>query len=709
MRSVRRTAVICWVALSIPLVLPLLTGRVFARGDFVWLHLPLRRLYSEALTAGDSVLWSPALFSGAYIFAEGQTGMAHPFHRVLYRLLPLPIAFNLELVSTYPFAGGGMYLLLRRWMSREAALIGAMLFAFSGFNLIHLAHMNAIAVIAHLPWALWSIEVMLSTSSARERAAAFAGLVLVIASQILLGFPQFIWMTVLAVGSFVLWRLWNGVSIRQLPIIGAAFPLATAVGAVQLLPTAYLASHSVRASPTVQYLLLYSLPPVSLAQLWSPYAFAAVDSELAIYDGVFCTVALAWLVVRWRAFRRRDALIMLLAFASANALLAFGRYGGVAALLVAVPGIGLLRAPARYIVLVHAALAALGAIVFDDVARMVRRGERIPLKRLWPLAIPLVLSIVTAAAAAMMADTVSFTTFSPHGPMLSGLRRSIVGVALMGTAVLLFVLASSGRRWAVSAFVVLIAVDLGLWGYRDSYRPMPPQAIDTIYSRIPLPQQAKPGEYLSAGQTNLPVLRGMRLSAGYLGLEARTAIDRQSDIGSRLAGVSWRLDGQQWSRVPDTMPRARLVVTVRNTRHVAEDVAGLDIGRVALIQSAIPPLSGAPGDARVLTDRPGRIVVRTTAPATQLLVLTERYDEGWRATEGDRQCPVLPVYADYLGCVVSSGTHDIVFTFAPASFRNGLRLTLAGLVLTAVVTWVLATTSVGVVPARSGRTRRRRM
>jgi hypothetical protein len=180
-RSVWRTGVICWVALIIPLVLPLVTGRVFAHGDLLWFHLPLRRLYSEALAAGDSLLWSPALFSGVYLFGEGQAGMAHPFHWLLYRLLPLPIAFNLELISTFPLAGGGMYLLLRRWLSREAALVGAMLFAFSGFNLMHLSHLNAIAVIAHLPWALWSIDVMLSTSSPGARAAAFAGLVLVIA------------------------------------------------------------------------------------------------------------------------------------------------------------------------------------------------------------------------------------------------------------------------------------------------------------------------------------------------------------------------------------------------------------------------------------------------------------------------------------------------------------------------------------------------
>ena len=46
--------------------------------------------------------------------------------------------FNLELVASYPAAFAGMYWFLRRLQfSRAAALFGAMLFAFGGYNLLH--------------------------------------------------------------------------------------------------------------------------------------------------------------------------------------------------------------------------------------------------------------------------------------------------------------------------------------------------------------------------------------------------------------------------------------------------------------------------------------------------------------------------------------------------------------------------------------------
>ena len=40
-----------------------------------------------------------------------------------------------------------------------SSVVGAIAFAFSGFALLHLPHMNAIAVIAHVPWLLLAIDL----------------------------------------------------------------------------------------------------------------------------------------------------------------------------------------------------------------------------------------------------------------------------------------------------------------------------------------------------------------------------------------------------------------------------------------------------------------------------------------------------------------------------------------------------------------------
>ena len=158
-------------ALFGPLLYPLLTGKVFTRDDFAALQLPFRYLYQEALRSGGSFLWTSAYHSGFYLHGVGIAGMAHPLHLLLYRVLPLGVAFNLEIVTPFVAMFAGTWLLLRRFgLTSEASWFGAMLFTFSGFNIFNLMHMNHAAVIAHLPWLLLAAHVLLTSPDRRLRA-----------------------------------------------------------------------------------------------------------------------------------------------------------------------------------------------------------------------------------------------------------------------------------------------------------------------------------------------------------------------------------------------------------------------------------------------------------------------------------------------------------------------------------------------------------
>src|SRR5262249_24365120 len=134
--------------------------------------------------------------SGLYLHGEGEAGLAHPLHLVLYRFLPLGAAFNLEIVSTYvALLVGTTVLLCRLGLSREGAWFGAMVFTFSGFNLFNLMHVNHIAAMAHAPWLLVCGHTLLTGTDRKSRARAFAALALVVGSQVLIGNPQYVWLT----------------------------------------------------------------------------------------------------------------------------------------------------------------------------------------------------------------------------------------------------------------------------------------------------------------------------------------------------------------------------------------------------------------------------------------------------------------------------------------------------------------------------------
>ncbi|HKV98384.1 MAG TPA: hypothetical protein VJN96_01105, partial [Vicinamibacterales bacterium] len=372
----------------------------------------------------------------------------------------------------------------------------------------------------------------------------------------------------------------------------------------------------------------------------------------------------------------------LLVFGGLSLLLALGRFGGLYPLLAQLPVLNTLRVPARHIVLVHLTFAALAAIVFDDLIGLARRGERVPWPRLWPLAAVVALSIVTSVAGAVIAGS---PWAAARFMLLSGIGRAGFGSALVITAAALLALSARGVRWAPAALALFVAADLGAWGYGYVFQT-PLATVEEVRASANVPREARPGEYVfppaNFFEANLGVLRGVRLSSGYAGLMPASVLDAADERTARLGGVSWRFVDKAWARVPDPLPRARLLSDVRVSRDVASDIRTIDLASAALVGAPIAPTGGAPGEAQLTVDRPGRIVVHTVAPGTQLLVLTERFHDGWQAVVGGEAAAPIRVNGDYLGCVVPAGAHDVTLTFAPSSVRRGAALTIVGLVLT---------------------------
>jgi hypothetical protein len=689
--------VVCATALFLPLLFPLLTGRVFTKDDFAAMHLPFRYLYRNALRSGDSFLWTSVYHSGFYLHGEGEAGMTHPLHLVLYRFLPLGPAFNLEMLSTYIAMLAGTGLLLRRFgLVREAAWFGAIVFTFSGFNLYNVMHMNHIAAVAHMPWLLLATHFLLTSFDRRGRAFAFGGVAIVLGSQLLVGNPQYVWLTGIAL-AFMTGCLWYaGAPASRVGLLIVALALGALLGAAQLLPTLDFARESTRMTWSDADGLSFSLSPLNLVQLWSPFAFrfrvhapeaeSQIVHEFIVYNGAFCTLALAWLAMRWRQQIRPGLLAAFGALAVISFVLAMGRYGGVYPWLAHLPGLHNFRAPARHIVLFHLAMSGIAAVVFEDLVGVMQRGAT-ELPRMWLLAVPVAMSLSTTVLAALL---VRSSWAQVHGLLFSDFVRAAPWSVLMVLMAGLIVLAARGTRWALPALIVLVALDQGVWGYSYAYRWGPLERIDDLIAHADVPAESQPGDLIApatvGGTANVAVLRGVRLTPGYSGLVASSFLDPADPVAQRIAGVVWRAAGTSWERVANTMPRARLVSTIQSSSDVRADVRAVDISTVALVDRFVSGVSGPAGSVRVLNDRPGLIVLETSAPSRQLLLVTERFHSGWRVTEDDAPTDAVRVYGDFLGCVVEAGRHRVTFTFAPASARRGIQLSFLGLSLTVALT-----------------------
>ena len=480
-------------------------------------------------------------------------------------------------------------------------------------------------------------------------------------SELLLGFPQAVWWNLLALGAYAALRVVETRRWRPLAACAAAVGVGLLVGGIQLVPTADQAAHSQRLGVAQDFVLRISLHPANLIQIVSPYAlrtgvYSEADGhwfhEFGIYSGAILPVAFAWVWTRRRALPERRALVVAITgLALLALLLALGRYGSVAWVLAHVPGLQSIRAPARYILLVQFGLAILAAVALDDLEAIASgrsHGVEHPHLALW---IPAALAI-----ASTIALNGGLLIRSRH---LATLAHAAPGAAMVLAVTMLVYLAARRVRWAVAGLVFVTAIDLGFWGIRFVRRQRP-QTLDQLVGRLPLAPPTPANAYASAYDAgpygyNVPVLRGYRLTSGYVGLVPATTHHVDGTRALQWAGTRWvitRKGAAKWTDMG--VPRARF-----EDAEGSESTEGVDL----------------------TVDWPGRLVLRARAPGPRVLALTERFHDGWSATIDGQRVRTRRVHEDFLGVVVAAGEHLVEFRFMPRSFVCGAASTGIGLVL----------------------------
>ncbi len=151
------------VLLALPIVvfgIPVLFGQTFLSGDNLLQNFPMRVLVGRDLQHGTLPLWNPFLFGGTPLLGGFNAGAAYPT-TWLMAVLPVFVAWWLNLALAYEVAIAGMYLFLRRQsVSPTAATFGAATFACSGYMSAQIVHIDLIIGAAWLPWMLIAVHAL---------------------------------------------------------------------------------------------------------------------------------------------------------------------------------------------------------------------------------------------------------------------------------------------------------------------------------------------------------------------------------------------------------------------------------------------------------------------------------------------------------------------------------------------------------------------
>lgn len=360
-------------------------GQILQGPDAFAYFYPLYGYAADRLLGGELPLCNPHLFMGAPFLANPQAGVFYPMHWLL-SMLPAPSLVSATLAIHYALAAAGTYLLLRLGLGRGrlAAVAGAVVFAVSGLMGAQAEHVNQVEALSWLPLQVLLLEMgaVRRGVPGRRRRLLAAGAGLISGLQLLIGHAQAVYIchaTLLAYGaarplwgsgarevhSSSLWRDVGAVWGRTVLFVGGAALLGVGLAAVQLLPTLELMGLSLRAGGLdYRQAVSFSFGPGAwLLGLLPHYGEEAPFSEYVAYVGV-----VGLLLAALGAHRSGRSGRWMMVLVAAGGLLALGIYNPLYYILFRiVPGFGLFRVPARWLVLL---LLGVSLLVAEGVDRL---------------------------------------------------------------------------------------------------------------------------------------------------------------------------------------------------------------------------------------------------------------------------------------------------------------------------------------------------
>jgi len=266
--------------------------------DLVLENYAWKQFIVESLRAQEIPLWNPYLFGGVPFLAAGQHSALYPFS-VLFYILPLDRAFGYFVALQLALAAITLFAFMRvLGVSRFAASISAITYAFSGFFVVSTAFPMVISAAAWLPAVLACAELIVrSKNSARQVLFALVGAI-VLGIQFLAGHIELSIYVLFVTAFYSAWRVLTphptppapplpspdkvqsgegrgGWGVRgEVCLLALMFLLGIALGAVQLVPLYELAQNNFRSgSVTYQEVIGWAYPVRQIITFFIPDFF----------------------------------------------------------------------------------------------------------------------------------------------------------------------------------------------------------------------------------------------------------------------------------------------------------------------------------------------------------------------------------------------------------------------------------------------------
>lgn len=664
-------------------------------------------------------LWCPYIFAGRPFAADPAMAAFYP-PDIVYLILPLSWAMNLSIVMHQCMAGIFTYLYCREvGLQRNASLIGAIAFMFNGFFIctMGLGHMGIVRTSFYLPVIFYFVERGL----ARKDRRSYLWGSLALALQILCGHPQMYFYTVLFLGIYVLLRAvivgdHNGGRLGIFsPFCVFLFMVGTAVSLTlfQLLPSLEFTQLSNRASLSIDFSVEGSFHPISLLHMFFPnltinHHSPLLGISLPLYAG---TIPLLMGIFALLSLIRKKRHVLLMGLLGLSGLLLMlgDRTPAFDLFYYLVPGMKFFRFPGRAAIVFIFCVSVLAAFGADELfsSRAYRKHPRALVATLGVLVTGIVfLGMMLIFYPGHLSQTsfldwhtllTSETAVQWNSPPV--LIPIICIIAGFATFCALGRFGASGRAQIIVICIIWADLFVSFSGRINTFRlsELSAEKLDvqkTVAAADPF-RVSFPTRYPNRG-----IIDGVESIGGYSPLivsrygEYLSAVHDRPDALARMLNLrftaSFDKTSQEYGLVEleKWAPRAYLVADYHVVETEADSLRIVSqknfdpLKRVILEETPTfasrPPEAGSHVISTHIATNKIEVVCETTMP--KILVLSEQYYPGWKATIDGK--PAKLYRANYLlrAVEVPAGKHVIRFRFKPTGIAIGLPISLAVLI-----------------------------
>jgi len=682
----------------------------------------------EMLRSGILPLWNPYIYSGHPFLADPANFIFYPI-TILYVIMPIAWAINLDILLHVIIASLGTYFFVKLiTQSRYAGLASAIVYGLSGYFIwrIYQGHLLIIHFMSLTPWIFYCIEKALTSN--RIIYIFISGIILglqilsagpgqgTIYTSIFLTLYFFLrWFAISKHSEFKhLYRAFGWYTL--IPVVSFG------ISAIQILPTLEFAKLSQRSMNTYEFCTFMSFHPLQFFNFIVPFWGSPTIPLIAELGGYIGILSIILAIIGGAFSKHKQYTIPLVIMLLVALTFMFGKYTPIYYIYWKfLPFFSLFRIPGRCIVMFVFLLAIL---VGFGLQHLLESG----LNKYQRYLVQSCLAIIASCIFIAISFYQNLGVIMPKVPLAS----TSIGYALLFTFVALVVLSAfhhiHNKHIAAGLLITILFFDLFI-----TFSPLIPELKETdiaqendlehiimsdkSFFRVNMPGDGPEGMYPLWGLPNHAIKFHYYGINGHTPLILRDYFEfiysmadtpppdqnrhtfskelfySEKVFSSKILGVKYAVastpQGFLSLTAKETQPHA---ILIRNVKFAAKDdqlnflkQSNFDTRKIVLLDESDRNYvlmnntnTGSSDQDKVVFANyaPNRLDLISDSPSSTMLLLSELYCPGWKASVDGKDVPILR--ADYLlrAVKLDAGKHSITMVYQPSSFYIGSGITI---------------------------------